>query len=347
MKLMISTLVFSLLLLLSCKEGDTVSTDDEVSGTSNTSFSNGDLWLDNEGVHINAHGGGIIFVDNRYYWFGEHKTQGSNGNKANVGVHCYSSIDLYNWQDEVIAFHVSSDPASDIVQGCIIERPKVIFNQQTGQYVMWFHHELKDQGYNAALSGVAVASVVTGPYMYLESFRPNESMARDQTLFVDDDLKAYHIYASEDNATMHISLLSDDYLSPSGQYTQIFVDQWMEAPAICKRNGKYYFIGSGCTGWEPNAARAAIAESIWGPWTELPNPCVGVNNDNGLGPEKTFGGQSTFILHVQGLEDTFIAMFDMWCPEDAIDGRYLWLPIIFNDTGFHISWEKEWGLDEL
>jgi hypothetical protein len=36
-------------------------------------------------------------------------------------------------------------------------------------------------------------------------------MARDMTLFVDDDGKAYHIYASEENSTMHISILTDDY----------------------------------------------------------------------------------------------------------------------------------------
>lgn len=47
-------------------------------------------------VHINAHGGGILRVGDTYYWFGEHKTEGSAGNLAQVGVHCYSSKDLYN-----------------------------------------------------------------------------------------------------------------------------------------------------------------------------------------------------------------------------------------------------------
>ena len=31
-------------------------------------------------------------------------------------------------------------------------------------------------------------------------------MARDMTLFVDDDGKAYHIYSSESNSTLHLSL---------------------------------------------------------------------------------------------------------------------------------------------
>jgi hypothetical protein len=73
----------------------------------------------------------------------------------------YSSKDLYNWKDEGIALPVSADPQSEIVKGCVIERPKVIFNKKTGKFVMWFHLELKDQGYNAARSAVAVADQIT------------------------------------------------------------------------------------------------------------------------------------------------------------------------------------------
>jgi len=307
-------------------------------------FVPGQLWPDNNGVHINAHGGGILFHQGTYYWFGEHKIQGKAGNKAHVGVHCYSSTDLYNWLDRGIALKVSDDASSDIVKGCIIERPKVIYNSGTKKFVMWFHLELKGRGYEAARSGVAVADNVTGPYMFLRSFRPNAQMARDMTLFVDDDGKAYHLYASEDNNTMHISLLTDDYLAPSGRYERIFPGRYMEAPAICRRKGRYYFIASGCTGWQPNAARSAVADSIWGPWKELGNPCLGTNPLNRLGPDKTFGAQSTFILPVQAKDDAFIIMFDIWRPGNAIDGRYVWLPIRFTDEGLKIQWLDNWDM---
>jgi len=309
-------------------------------------FVPGGIWHDNNGVHINAHGGGILFHQDSYYWFGEHKIEGKAGNKAHVGVHCYSSGDLYNWKDRGIALKVSDDAGSDIAKGCVLERPKVIYNAKTKKFVMWFHLELKGQGYKAARSGVAIADIVTGPYTFLRSFRPDGQMARDMTLFVDDDGKAYHIYASEENNTMHISLLTDDYLAPSGKYERVFAGRYMEAPAICKRKGRYYFIASGCTGWKPNAARSAVAESIWGPWKESGNPCVGINPMNRLGPEKTFGGQSTFILPVQGKEYAFIVMFDIWRPRNAIDGRYVWLPILFTDGdgGFKIEWLNEWDL---
>jgi hypothetical protein len=64
------------------------------------SFKPGGMWPDDNGVHINAHGGGLLFRDGTYYWFGEHKIEGEAGNKAYVGVHCYSSTDLYAWRDE-------------------------------------------------------------------------------------------------------------------------------------------------------------------------------------------------------------------------------------------------------
>jgi beta-xylosidase len=356
-----------------------------------TEFIPDESWPDNNGVHINAHGGGILFCEGKYYWFGEHKGEGTKGNQAYVGVHCYSSTDLYNWTDEGIALKISEDPKSEIAAGCILERPKVIFNEKTKKFVMWFHLEPSGGGYNAARSGVAVADTVLGPYKYVKSMRPNAGNwpinvreeqkdpksieetkkagnfsngenpktpqfnilgrdfaggqhARDMTLFLDDDGKAYHIYSSEHNSTLHISQLSDDFLDESGKFIRVFENRWMEAPAVCKRNGKYYMMTSGCTGWAPNAARSAVADSIWGPWKELKNPCVGINPKSKLGPEKTFGGQSTFILPVQGKKDAYIMMIDVWRPKNQITSGYIWLPMQFTDDGYKIEWMDKWDL---
>lgn len=80
------------------------------------SFTPGQVWLDNNNVHINAHGGGILYDNGRYYWFGEHKTEGEGGNVANVGVHCYSSTDLYNWKDEGIALAVAPEGSGSPIE---------------------------------------------------------------------------------------------------------------------------------------------------------------------------------------------------------------------------------------
>ena len=360
-----------------------------MTGANNKSFRPGEVWLDNNGVHINAHGGGVLFYDGVYYWFGEHKLAGETGNLAQVGVHVYSSRDLYNWRDEGTALAVSNEPNSEITRGCILERPKVIFNARNQKFVMWFHLEPKEAGYAGAYSGVAIANNVTGPYQFLGSFRPNVGawplnvadkmkrrltteelvslrkmelggaprpyfpkqllfrrdfadgqMARDMTLFLDDDGCAYHVYASEGNGALHISQLSDDFLSPAGKYVRIFPGRFHEAPAIMKRRGKYFLITSGCTGWAPNSARVSVAENIFGAWEELGNPCLGTDKQTAT----TFNSQSTFLLPVQGREDAFIFMGDRWNPQNAIDGRYVWLPIEFHHDAPMFRWYDEWDL---
>ncbi len=349
-------------------------------------FTPGEIWKDNNGKHLNVHGGGILFHDGIYYWYGEHKLAGKIGNTAQVGVSCYTSPDLYNWKDEGIALKVNeTDPASEIAKGCILERPKVIYNAKTRKFVMWFHLELKDKGYYASRSGVAVSDSPTGPFTYLNSFRPNAGfwpvnvlpchlkpvaptvkdsycggkgclaappdslnllgrdfkggqMARDMNLFVDDDGSAYQIYSSEENSTIHISKLSDDYLSCSGNYFRVFSGRYMEGATLFKRNGKYYMIASDCTGWAPNTARSAVADQIFGNWTELGNPCVGKDS------ELTFHSQSTFVLQVQGKKDCYIYTGDRWTPENPIDGRYIWLPITFENDAPKIYWKDKWSL---
>ena len=47
-------------------------------------------------------------------------------------------------------------------------------------------------------------------------------MSRDMTIFVDDDGKAYHIHSAEENLTLHISELTDDYLSFTGKWVSVF-----------------------------------------------------------------------------------------------------------------------------
>lgn len=353
-------------------------------------FTPGKVWPDDRGVPINAHGGGLLEHEGVCYWYGEHKIAGEAGNRAHVGVHVYSSSDLYHWKDEGVALSVSSEPGHDLEAGCILERPKVIFNRATRKFVMWFHLEKKGCGYDTASSGIAVADSPVGPFSYLRAIRPNAGvyplnddpalhggpstrgpltgdhplprlnviqsnifardfsggqMARDMNLFVDDDERAYHIYSSEENSTLHISELTPDYLAPSGRFVRAFHGRYMEAAAVFKRDGYYYLIASGCTSWEPNAARCAIAENMLGPWHEMENPCRGINPQNGLGPDKTFGGQSTYVHRVPGLRDAYIAIFDLWNPPNAIDGRYAWLPISFlPDRSFRISWHESWDL---
>lgn len=68
------------------------------------------------------------------------------------------------------------------------------------------------------------------------------------------------------------------------------------------------------------------------------NPAIGDDS------ETTFHSQSTYILPVQGRENTFIFMADRWKPQNAIDGRYVWLPIEFENGLPVLKWVDEWDL---
>ena len=363
MKRFILMLLFGSLLLASCKgrqEGTTVGL---VLPTE---------WKDISGEYINAHGGGILSYEGKYYWFGEHRPD--KGFVTEVGVNCYSSENLCDWKYEGVALSVSSEPGSEIEKGCIMERPKVVYNAKTGKFVMWFHLELKGQGYAAARAGVAISDTPTGPYRFLHSGRVNPGiypenmtqeereakldtaqyqkwwtpewrkavecglfvhrdlaggqMSRDMTLYVDDDGKAYHIYSSEENLTLQIAELTDDYQKHSGRYIRLFPGGHNEAPVIFKRDGVYWMICSGCTGWAPNEARLFSAPSIWGPWKQHPTPFVGE------GADRTFGGQSTYVLALPG--NRLLFMGDLWKPESLMYSGYLWLPISFGEEGLPI-----------
>jgi hypothetical protein len=288
-------------------------------------------WLDTDGRPVNAHGAGVLFHDGVYYLYGEIKkgrtrlVPGQDWEDYRVdagGVSCYSSVDLVHWKNEGVALAPDSkDTASDLNIDRVIERPKVIYNEMTKQYVMWMHIDHNDYGY--ARAGVAVSDRPQGPYRYLGSVRPNGQMSRDMTLFQDTDGRAYLIYASENNNTMQVCLLSRDYLSPTSVFKRILIGQRREAPAVFRKGGKYYLITSLCSGWDPNPARVAVADSLLGDWVQQGNPCAGPDSAT------TFHSQSSYVLPLGG--DRFLFMADRWNKTDLERSGYLWLPFSVND----------------
>jgi hypothetical protein len=292
----------------------------------------------------------MLVYNGTYFWYGENKagrtwlpdsTKAWDGYRVDVtGIRCYSSRDLRNWKDEGLVLKaVPDDPSHDLHPSKVCERPKVVFNPTTKKFVMWLHIDSED--YKAARAGVAVADQPAGPFAYLESVRPEGQDSRDQTLFQDDDGKAYRIFSSENNDTTYISLLTDDYLKHTGRFVRIFEKRRMEAPVVFKHGGQYWFIGSDCTGWEPNAARSASASSIWGPWTELGNPC------RGPAAGETFGAQSTFVFPVAGRSNAWVFMADRWNKTNLVDSRYLWLPVRFQSDRLSIDWAEKWDPSSL
>ena len=54
-------------------------------------FRPGQPWLDNHGVSINAHAGGVLVHEGDTYWVGQQMIAGRAGNAAHDGVPVYSS----------------------------------------------------------------------------------------------------------------------------------------------------------------------------------------------------------------------------------------------------------------
>ena len=348
---------------------------------------NGQLWFDTDGEHINAHGGNILQYGDTYYWYGENRPY--EGFTTEVGVSVYSSKDLKTWKNEGVALAVSEEAGHDIERGCIMERPKVVYNEKTKKFVMLFHLELKGRGYEAARVAFAESESPTGPFRYIRSTRVNAGiwpfdmdkkaqkaaqqtdaakwkdwwtdewraevkkgmylwkdfrggqMNRDMTVYIDDDGKAYHITSSQENLTLLVSELTDDYLDFTGKYNMVAPGGQNEAPCIVKHDGTYWLICSGCTGWAPNEARMFRSESIWGPWTQLSSPFVGeATGYHKMPAEKTFGAQGTYIYNMNGKP---IFMADIWNPKHLSQSLHLWLPIEFSSEGIPvIRWVDKW-----
>lgn len=112
---------------------------------------------DTDGNAIQAHGGTIVQASGQFYWFGEDKS-GETTSGHFQAVKCYRSSNLALWEfrsavlQPIAGTNISSD--------CIIERPKVLYNEKNNEYVIWFHGDTSD--YGAAEVGVATSKTVDG-----------------------------------------------------------------------------------------------------------------------------------------------------------------------------------------
>jgi hypothetical protein len=290
----------------------------------------GDIWPDNRGLHVQAHGGGIIKLDHTYYWFGEDRSQGLDPTKRYVS--CYASPDLVHWtfRNQVMK---QADPG-DLGARFVLERPKVFYNARTRKYVMYMH--IDDARYALARVGVAVSDTVDGDYQYVRSFRPLGQESRDIGQFIDDDGAAYLIFEDRPAHGFHIAKLSDDYMTVEKDMS--FIHAPLEGGAVVHYQGVYYALGSALTGWNPNPNKYATSASLEGPWSAF--------KDIAPPEANTYGSQSTMLLKIVGSKaTTVIFMGDMWKPRTQWDSRYLWMPVEIGDGALRLPPPAPWTLD--
>jgi hypothetical protein len=324
----------------------------------------------------------VLHEDGVFYWYGENKERSEPGSGIwHWGVRCYSSTDLINWEDRgLIIPPEPDDPASPLHPSKLVDRPHIIRNPHTGQYVCWLKIMGPGDG-NTQLSTVLVADRLLGPYtMVATGLRPLGMNAGDFDLVVEpSDGKAYYFFERV-HSEMICADLTSDYTGVTGYYSTHFPHPQppyvREAPAYFRRDGKHYLVTSGTSGYFPNPSEAASADSYHGPWVVLGDP----HPDDVT--RTSYRSQISSVFRHPGKKDLYIAVADRWLsdvsPEES-DQRerfrrlfagepeaqvvadappqwvrpdtriadYVWLPIRFDGPVPIIDWREEWSPEDF
>eukprot|EP00884_Botryococcus_braunii_P021290 jgi/Botrbrau1/7845/Bobra.9_2s0022.2 len=299
-------------------------------------------------MQVHAHGGQVYQTkDGMFYWIGEGQKPGCSGNlppygkgcdpqilEVSDGINLYSSADLQRWVFVgAIANNTSlQDPFCD-GPVCRMERPKLLYNANTNKWMVHFHIAPPDLSTVPNRVGVLEADSITGPYVYVHSFRPNSRNSGDLTTFVDQPSGKAYLVRSQGSGPQDVivaSPLTDDgydvgppaWTAPRG-----------EAPAVFQAGPTEYFIMfSDQTWWEPNQAKLARGESME-PDVRAAEFEVVTTPVDGPRSETTYDAQTTYVLQFtcQNGKQFFIWMGDRWNlrgPGGLANASYIWLPLL-------------------
>ncbi|MEO2256143.1 AbfB domain-containing protein [Paenibacillus amylolyticus] len=307
----------------------------ERTSAASVTITNGTDWLDTAGNPIHANSGNILQVGSTYYLYGEHAV-GGRFDSVNV----YTSTDLKNWTFSNAI--LTKDSATELASSKM-ERPKVIYNASTNQYVLWAHYE-NGTDYNLGRVAVATSNTPNGRFTYEGSFRPMNYESRDMTVFVDTDGTGYLVTASRKNGgandTMAIFKMNASYTGIQSFEGWLFENAYREAPAVVKKGNRYYLFTSQAAGWYPNQGAYATATSMTGPWTAL----------TPYGNPSAFGSQIHDIATITGSNTTsYIYMGDRWNPMNLGEHKHIWLPLTLNDSNgtASLEWYTTWNIDAV
>lgn len=322
MRIIFFTTLWILFFALSCKS--------PVKDIEQPAIHNGIAWYDQHHNEVNAHGACVVKDGDKYYLFGEYKSDTTN---AFVGFSCYSSTDLTNWQFEKIVLPMQ---ASGLLgPNRVGERVKVMKCPSTGEYVMYMHTD--DMKYMDPNVGYATCQTIDGDYQFQGAllFEGEHIHKWDLGTYQDDDDKGYLLTHEG-----FIYELANDYKS----VTSIVASneaQSGESPAMFKKNGTYFWLFSNKTSWERNDNYYLTSSSLSGPW----------NRKGYFAPEGTltWNSQCSFVLPIHNGNDTLLMyMGDRWSyPKQGSAATQVWLPITVDKDEMSIpSFYESWHFDK-
>lgn len=329
---------------------------------SENTITNDRFYKDNDGNNIYSQGGGIYKFGDKYYWYGvkykeapqyaQRPEDGKCGNASYESFTCYSSADLVNWKFE-------NEWTLDDNQGWV-GRMGVAYNSNTNQYVLISQH------YKGML--FAVSDKPEGPFTlhhYMTDIPFENNGTGDQTIFCDDDGKAYLICSSANGrAYQYVTPLRESdfldidrdkinmiYYDENGDYT----DQngtvgtkdklGIEGNCMFKYNGNYYYTGSDLYGWNSSRVYVLQSDDILGKY----------NSDTGLpyimndtASSYAHNSQAGFYVTIHGKKQDLV----MYCGDRWSDfagngtGYNQWIPISMTEDGKpYFNNLHQWKLD--
>lgn len=279
-------------------------------------------WHDDNGVLIELHGGSILRgacgvplqVDGHYWWFGMNANGFSNipGVDFNgiTGVWLQKSTDLYNWVD---VGNVVANPVS----GSYCERPWVIFNTLSGNYVMWIH--IRTASTNKA--AVLTASHPAGPWTLVTSTLVPVNGFKDCSLYLDDDGQAYVLYNGGSDQGIYIARLNTDFQSSIDATAALIGPGTFESPIMVKHEGKYLFLYGKQNYYDSSLTYQHLAKLATSPLGTYTTAQI-LETVDPVGTD--YNAQTTCaLLFPNGL----LMMEDRWEKADIYTSRYVWLPV--------------------
>lgn len=286
---------------------------------------NGVPWYDQNKNPVNAHAGCLIKAHDKFYLFGEYKTDEVN---HFIGFSKYSSGDLSNWTFEGLALPLQS--SGILGPNRIGERVKVLQVPNSNRMVMLMHTD--DMHYTDPYIGIATTDDISKEFQFQGPLLFNGEPIRkwDMGTFIDNDGTGY-LLTHEGN----IYRLAADYQSVVEEVVTDIAPGG-ESPAMFRQGNYYFLLMSNKTSWERNDNYYLCATDIHGPWTNKGPFC----------PKGTltYNSQCSFVFMLSGNGHTIpMYMGDRWSfPRQAASATQVWLPMTVDGSQLSIAnyWEN-------
>jgi len=307
-------------------------------------FTPGKLWLDSHGRQIRAHRGSFIEESGTTYWFGEELAT-----EPNEIINVYRSSDLYNWTFSGVAANV----------GVPMGRPKVLYNDSTGYYVMLC------QSNKFVLA--CTSSSIVGPFMVASQFMPNDEEVDELNAFKCPETgRAFLMYTTassvEDKYVLRVVEMTSDMLNVTSSYSTIR-GNWIAPVGFYAPQVQRYFVWGSLAGDSPASVTSAIPHNFTvyctsnlagaeTSWHESRNPGGSATGQGGHAatvlPYRNGANETRFVLVAYHYDWRRHGNERQHYNPGPARGRYVWLPMdIRSDGGVRLKYREQWTLDML